>query len=188
MSDMQKKEETKPVSGKVIRRKKRKSSGMADSFDTAWQYALENVIIPATKDLVSATISNVTDTILYGRDGVRPARSSRGVGVSRSNTRTNYQHVSSRVNTPKPTREVRATNSIDDIFFETRQDADEVLNHLFHQIDTYDVATVSDLYSKVGITPKFTDEKWGWVDLRGSTVSRTRNGFRIELPDPEYVG
>lgn len=187
MSDKHKKEETKPVSGKVIRRKKRKSSGMADSFDTAWQYALENVIIPATKDLVSATISNVTDTILYGRDGARP-RSSRNGVVSSPSTRTNYQKVSSRFNEPRQVREVRSNGGIDEIFFETRQDADAVLNHLFRQLDTYEVATVSDLYSKVGITPKFTDEKWGWVDLQGSTVNRTRNGFQLDLPDPKYVG
>jgi hypothetical protein len=48
----------------------------------------------------------------------------------------------------------------------------------------YGQASISDLYELVGITANFTDNKWGWTDLRSSSVSRARDGYLLNLPRP----
>ena len=70
----------------------------------------------------------------------------------------------------------------DDIILENRADAEKVLDQLFDLIDNYGQAAVSDLYDIVGMTPNFTDHKYGWTDLRKASVGRCRHGYSINLP------
>ena len=69
-----------------------------------------------------------------------------------------------------------------DLIFESRGEAEEVLTNLLDLIADYGVASVADLYDLVGITGPFTDNKYGWTDLRTASVSRTREGYIINLP------
>lgn len=70
----------------------------------------------------------------------------------------------------------------DNIVFKKREDAEKVLDQLFNLIDDYGQVTVSDLYYLVGMTPNFTDYKYGWTDLRKASIGRVRNGYSINLP------
>ena len=68
---------------------------------------------------------------------------------------------------------------------ETRVEAEEVLDRLFDWIERYEQVAVAELYEMVGISGNFTDQKWGWTDLRGATVSRVGRGYLLNLPRPE---
>ena len=46
---------------------------------------------------------------------------------------------------------------------------------------------MSDLYELLGIPGKYTDDNWGWTDIRGAQVRRIRNGYMLDIPDPEYL-
>jgi hypothetical protein len=70
----------------------------------------------------------------------------------------------------------------DEIVFQTREDADRVLAALKDLLVKYGRATFSDFYDLVGITPKFTDTKWGWVDLGYANVRQTAGGYKVVLP------
>jgi len=53
----------------------------------------------------------------------------------------------------------------------------------------YENVSVADLYELTGVQSAHTDQKWGWVDLRGSNVERTRQGgYVIALPEPVPLG
>jgi hypothetical protein len=67
----------------------------------------------------------------------------------------------------------------------TRVEAEEVIDRLFDVVSRYETATVADLYEMVGVTGNYTDDKWGWTDLRGASVQRVRNGYLLDLPRPE---
>lgn len=82
-------------------------------------------------------------------------------------------------------RRGRSTHDFDEIILATRVEAEEVVDRLFDLVGRYESASVSDLYSLVGISGNFTDEKWGWTDLRGAGVERVRNGYLLDLPRPE---
>ena len=81
----------------------------------------------------------------------------------------------------------RSSHTFDEIILETRAEAEEVMDRLFDLIARYEQVTVSDLYSLVGATAKYTDENWGWTDLRGSKVERIRNGYLLDLPRTEFL-
>jgi hypothetical protein len=79
----------------------------------------------------------------------------------------------------------RAAHDFDEIILDSIGEANEVLENLIELISKFEQATVADLYDLTGIDPTHTDYKWGWKDLRGARVSRVRNGYLLDLPQPE---
>ena len=50
-------------------------------------------------------------------------------------------------------------------------------------IATYGVVRVADFYELVGVTGNYTDNKYGWTDIRNASVVRARDGgYIIKLP------
>ena len=70
----------------------------------------------------------------------------------------------------------------DDIILETRGEAEEVLSRMDELVETYNMVSVADLCDLVGATCKWTDNKYGWTDIRSAHVIRTRDGYMIKLP------
>lgn len=182
----------KVVSGGVVRRKKPLSKKFADIFigesaKSVWRYIAFDVLVPAAKDMVYDAFSQGLDRTLFGdtrhRHGSSRSHSS-GSYISYNRFGSNpYQRA------PEPRREMsrrgRATHDFDEIILETRVEAEEVINRLFDLISQYETATVADLYEMLGQSGNFTDEKWGWVDIRGAGVTRVRGGYLLDLPRPE---
>jgi hypothetical protein len=76
-------------------------------------------------------------------------------------------------------------HAFDEIVISSRQEAEEVLDRMYDLISRYDAATVADLYELTGLEGTHADQKWGWEDLRGSSVGRVRGGgYLLELPEP----
>lgn len=83
-------------------------------------------------------------------------------------------------------RRARANFDFDEIILPTRVEADQVLERMFDLLDKYEIVTVADLYDLVGVDSNYTDEKYGWEDLRGADVDRlSRGGYLLDLPRPE---
>ena len=80
---------------------------------------------------------------------------------------------------------VPAKHDFDEIVLDQRAEAEEVIDRLYDVVSRYESATVADLYDLVGLPSTHTDHKWGWTDLRGAGVSRIRDGYLLDLPDPE---
>ena len=111
-------------------------------------------------------------------------------------TKPSYTSYGSYYNTardrePKHSREIsrvgRARHDFDEIVLETRGEAEAVLVHLIDLTIDYGMASVADLYDLVGINSSFTDNKYGWTDLRQASVSRVRNGYLLNLPRTQIL-
>ena len=63
----------------------------------------------------------------------------------------------------------------------------DTVDKLKDLIEMYEVASVGDLYSLLGITANHVDENWGWHDLSASAIVRSRDGFFLDLPKPENI-
>lgn len=182
----------KVVVGKVTRRKKPLGKRFSETFvggdaQTVWTYVLNDVMVPAAKDMVADAVSQGIEKMLFGESRGR----SRGATVAGA-AYTSYNRISTQAKAAAgPRRDIshkaRANHDFDEIILDTRAEAQEVLDQLFTLISDYDVATVADLYEMVGQTGTFTDEKWGWVDMRGAGVSRIKGGYLLNLPRPEYI-
>ena len=81
----------------------------------------------------------------------------------------------------------RATHDFGEIIFDTRGDAEIVLERMSDLISDYGMATVSDLYDFCGMTGEYTDDRWGWTSSRAFVVVRTRGGYILDLPKPSPI-
>lgn len=70
----------------------------------------------------------------------------------------------------------------DDIILESRVEAEDVISRMKEIIETYGFVRVTDLYDLVGITGDYTDNKYGWTNIRGAEPVRVRDGYMLKLP------
>lgn len=179
----QKRVSQKVVSGVAKTKKKSEVRKMADNFfsediSRVKDYVLKDVLVPAIKDTISEMIKSGVDMMFFGE-------SRHGKKSSTPASRISYTGFYNSGNSPKPTRAQnlsRSTYSYDDILFDNRGDAEAVLDQLCLLIDSYNWATVGDLYDLAGITGDYTSRNYGWMDLHTAKVVKVRGGYVIDLP------
>lgn len=173
----------KIIAGTVKSKKKNEIQKFADVFisedvTNVKSYILLDVLVPAIKKAISDIVTNGIDMILYGgsnrtksnsaaskvsyRNYYEKGNDQRGYGSSNGRTKTGYNY--------------------DDIILDNRGEAEDVLSRMDELISTYGVVSVADLYDLVGVTGNYTDNKYGWTDIRSAQVVRVRDGYLIKLP------
>lgn len=75
-------------------------------------------------------------------------------------------------------------SDIDNVWFESRVDAQRVMDEINAVISQYDILTVNGFYDLVGQTASINQngEKFGWSDLRNAYITASRGGWVIHLP------
>jgi hypothetical protein len=185
-----------------VRRKKSLGKKFSETFlrgdaRTVVTDVLQEVIIPAAKDLIADAITQGLERLIFGESRSRSRSSRPPFNGPYSRPATNYNNRyagSSSTNyrpditspSPRSTR-THSSHNFDDIVLSTRVEAEEVVDQLFALLGKYEIATVADLYELVGITGEYTDEKWGWIDLQGTNFTRVREGYLLNLPKPEPI-
>ena len=80
------------------------------------------------------------------------------------------------------TTRTRTGYDYDDIILESYGEAEDVLERMDELIATYQLVSVADFYDLVGVSGNYTDNKYGWTDIRNASVMRVRDGYMIKLP------
>ncbi|MBQ3691939.1 MAG: hypothetical protein II931_01255, partial [Clostridia bacterium] len=169
----------KIVTGSVRSKKKNELNKLADVFiaediSNVKSYILQDIIIPAIKTAISDVVTNGIDMILYGETGKTKKSTSSRVSYrdyySSNDRKSSYSSAS------------RRSYSYDDIILDNRAEAEEVLVRMDELIEAYGVASVGDLYDLVGLTGDYTDNKYGWTNLRSAQAVRVRDGYLLKLP------
>lgn len=183
----------KVTSSEVIRRKKPLGKRFMETFiggdaKGVAGYIVMDVLLPAAKDTIADAVSQAIERMLFGE--VRSASRRAGARPGGSSGYTSYNRFSNapanRREDPRAmSRQARAKHDFDEIILATRVEAEEVIDRLFDLLSRYDQATVSDLYDLLGLSAQYTDEKWGWTDIRGIGIVRVRNGYLLDIPKPE---
>lgn len=189
------KEVARVATGKVIRRKRPLHKRFLDAFRPEdnkgfIEYVLLDMLVPGIKDTIAdAGIASIENALGSGGHSRSRGRSRGGGG---SGGYTSYNRMSSsrgsgrRDDDRRPAkRESRGPSDHQELVFETRVEANEVLDQMFEMVSKYEVVTMRDLLSLAGEPHSFTDEDWGWLDLRGSSVHRVNGGYLLDLPRPE---
>lgn len=165
------------------------STFMGDDAKGVWHYVAWDVLIPAAKDTLSEAVSQGVERLLFGEARGR-SRGRRGLNSSSGGSYISYDRYSNgALGSRGParreiTRQARSAHDFDELVFEARVDADAVLEGLYTILEQYDQVTVSDLYELANVSANFTDQKWGWTDLRGTGVSRRGGNYYLDLPRP----
>lgn len=168
--------------GKVQTRKETKLGNLINKFivsdlRTVSEYVVKDILIPSAKRTLGEMLNNGIDMMLYGE--VKPKR--RSTSSSRVSYASYYDRDDRTIR--RDSNIGRARTSSHDVLLETRIEAEEVLNTLDDLIDQYGVVSVADLYDLVGLTStNYTDNKYGWTDLRHAEVRRDRDGYLLRMP------
>lgn len=175
----------KVVTGNVTEKKKSELQKFGDAFiaedaKNVKSYLITDVVLPALKDLLVDFFTKGIRMAVYGDGG----RGGRDDGIRAS--RVSYSSISSprSQNARRDRNPVRDSNmaNYNQVYFDNRGDAEEVLDTMRDCIDQYQFVTVAAFYDFAGIESKHTDENYGWTNLASAKVIRARDGYKIDFP------
>ena len=177
---------------RIVRKKTFLDSLLNGTLKVVGSYILFDIIIPATKNMISDMINNGSDMILFGepksrrrdRDRVSPRVSyTEYYGRDRDRDRgrlDDRERRDSRIYG-------RSRFDSDDILLPSREEAEEVIQSMFEVYDQYNAVTVAEFLELVGLPDEYTDQNYGWTNLRDIQTRRVRDGYIIDLPVPKVL-
>lgn len=188
-------EHLEPVVDTVIIKKRSFGRRVKDTIHdmdikTVSKYVVAGVILPGLKSIVFDAGIDALRRTLYRDSPSSPGR--QFFGGSNHGTKFNYQTPISRSPSvtskyapalepgPRQSRFLR-----DDIFLSTLEDAELVLGRMVDILEMADVVTVRDLHELIGREASFVDDSWGWASLSGAQIVSTREGYYLDLPQPQ---
>lgn len=179
-----KKKVEKVIQGSVVRKKKSalrkaKDEIIKTDLGTAMRYVCSEILIPASKELVYNMIAGGTEMAFWGESRGRRSRSRDDRG------RVSYERMYDRdrdYDRDRSSSRSRGRRDFDDIIFDTKGEAETVLCNMVDLIEDYGQVTVHDFFDLVGEDCDYTEDKYGWTNLRTAYVERGRGGWYINLP------
>lgn len=178
-----KKKVEKVVNGTV---KAKKKSGihkaanafLAEDVDSVTNYVWKDVLVPTIKDTFVKIVKTTIEMLVYGDE---PSKHSTSASRVSYGSYYNGSRSSERRSRTIPIFEY------DDIIFDSRGDAEEVLISMCDMIDEFDLVSVGDLYDLAGITAPYTANSYGWEDLRNARAVRVQDGWMLKLPKAKLL-
>lgn len=174
----------KVVSGTAKIRKRSGAQKLTDIFvpgdvENVKHYILTDVIVPAVKKAIVDVVSDGVNMLMYGESGSHKSNSVaskvsyRSFYDQKSNNRERYSSI-----------QTRTGYSYDNIVLESRGEAEDVLTRMDELLATYGMVSVADMYDLCGVTPQYTDNNYGWTNIRNAQIVRIRDGYVIKMPKP----
>ena len=182
----EKKKVDKVISGTAKVKKKSEFRKFVDNFITddvssVKDYWIKDVLVPNIVDTIEDIVVGGIRTLLRGDSGRRDSRSSRSYG---SPSYVNYSRFSDRRDDRRNNdNQTRRGSGYDDVVVNSRADAEAVIEQMDGIIDTYGMVSVADLYDLVGMSSNYTDNNYGWTNIRNAEPVRLRDGgWMIKMP------
>lgn len=182
-----KEKELKPVTQMVSKpgTRKKKPFGekvkeiiFGEDIEDVKEYVFFSIIVPAVKDTVLDILND-----LLGRDGIRNRKYSGGTLSSISGTRV--------ISYDKPKiGKVKVSGgkiSFDQVVIQDRKEANDILEFMINRVTDFGLVSVADLYIAAGMRSTSTDNNYGWVDCSGWRITRVREGWLLDMPEPVNI-
>ena len=142
---------------------------------------LWDVIIPTVKNLISDTVTRGIESMLYGGDSRPRSRNS-------YSDYSGYSRPKGSRDRPAERRSARqAEPERNEIIFDSRSDANDVIDRMSDLIDQYGQASLADLNALIGASSNFIDDNWGWTDMSSFNVRQVRDGFMLTHDEPQSL-
>lgn len=171
-----------PVTSNVVVKKQSEISKVgkklfAEDAKSVGSHVLDNVVIPSIQKIISDCVKNAIDWLIYGVKGT----SSNSSGIRNVSYASYYDKNRSQSSNPQPVNRP-SVYAINDVIFNERGDAEEVLLRLKELVDRYGMASVGEFYEHINQKSDYTSQKYGWRDLSSAAVIRRGNGYSIQFP------
>lgn len=172
-----------PQRAKASRWTRFKDAFIATSPKDVKKFVIKEVVIPGIIDIISDTLHRGVDMFLYGESR---SSSRRGRGIYSS--RPSYEEYYSKKNGNGRITTKSATGyHLDDMIFDSRNDADDKFEQLAELLAENEVVSVYEYYDICEQSADQTDWNYGWTSLEGSSILRDRNGWRLHMPKPSRI-
>lgn len=174
----EKKKIEKVTTGKVKIKKKtglQKMAGamFAEDAEKVKSYILMDILLPTIADGITDVLKKSIDAI-FGRKS-----SGSGSRSSKISYRNYYDNPDSRGTSTK----ARSVYDYDDIIFDSRGEAEEVLDRMDELVELYGNVSVAEFYDLAGISSEYTSQKYGWTNIHTAKIVRVSgDGYMIKLP------
>jgi hypothetical protein len=177
--------------GHVVQKKKSlgakfKETFLAVDLKDVFAHIVTDVIAPTIKETLEDIIRSSTSMLLWpegsrGRSGRRGDR--RVVPYDRyyddrGRSRNGDDRDPAR---PKP------QNQVEDLVFDRKPDAEDVLDSMIDRIAEYNVVSVRDLYAFAGMPRNYAQDTYGWFNLEDAEILHVREGWMLKLPRPVKI-
>lgn len=183
------------ISGKIIQKKQPLHKKFVNTFFSgsakgARDFVILNVLIPSAQKMLYEAFTGGAarmiwhDPIAGGFPQGRPQQPTSFTNYATRFTVSGTGQSAPEVVSPQ----ARATHNFNDVILEDRLSADRVLNGMFDLLNEYESVSVADFYSLLGVTAQYTDQAYGWTDLRGSDIRLVPQGYMLILPKPKPLG
>lgn len=148
------------------------------------EHLVVDVAIPAAKNAITDMVTQGIQQLLYGE--VDRRRPTAGYTSYSSSSRSSYRSSNYRPRERDREPRQQKPTSVDDLVFDTRGEAVDVIEYIAETIEQYGQVSVADLMSSVGIQPRYTDERWGWTTTDAFELRQIREGWLVsaDRPDP----
>lgn len=172
------KEERKESLSKVVKTKARRRKGgglkkianiiLAEDIEDAKIQLVSDVIIPAIRQALHDIFDRGSNLMFLGfenRNGKSKASKVSYRDYYESDRKPAERYVSR-----------SKTLEYNDVIFDSKSEAEEVLFGMDELIEVYGSASVADYYEFVGITGDYSAHDYGWTDIRNAHIDRVRDG------------
>ncbi len=149
---------------------------VGDDSKNVFSYLWNDILVPAAKNMLFDMIRDGAEMRIFGE--VR----NHGVRNRQTGTYVSYDQISRDRDRREPRSHERRVSKPDEVLIEDRAEAEEVLSRMYDYWETYGIVSLAEYYDLVGVAGDFTDNKWGWDNLKGSRILRVRDGYIVDLP------
>lgn len=183
----------KPAGVRTVKREKSMSRRIGEAFistdrGSIKEHVIFDVVIPAIKSAVVDVISDGVNMLLYGEKKGKKAKDGRtayGSFWASSVTEERRRESSSTTQKSSMGRYLEAA-------WESKEEANDVLDCLIEIKESYPAVTVADFFSLINDPDNFPIEsihsKWGWKTLAGVEVVKVSGGlWGLSLPRPVHL-
>lgn len=184
------KEGASPEKKVIAKAKVQKKSAIKEALRTFFaqdlpeiaEHLVIDVAIPAAKNAITDMVTQGIQQLLYGEVDPRRRNTS---GYTSYSSHSRSDRSLGYYETRRTERRQSKPTNVEDLVFDTRGDAVDVIEFIAEQIEAYGQVSVADLMSSVGIQPRYTDERWGWTTIDAFEIRQIREGWLVSADRPE---
>jgi len=178
----------KVIQGSAVKKKRSLGRRFFDIFidenvGDVKSYLIYDVLVPAVKENIAELINSAVSMLFFGEASRRVVRRQGGNGTGSKVNYGGFFNGNGQRTERLPHGRSRIAHDFEDIAFESRGEAEMVLDGMMEILNEYKQVSVADFYDLAGVSTEFTDNKYGWTDLRGCRVTGSPSrGYVIQLP------
>ena len=139
-------------------------------------------LVPMVKNGLWSIFNSAISIALWGEDRSRGSSGGYSGSTAQRNSYDRYYSGSQSGRPGNPNPPMR--RSLQNIDFECRGDADDILNQMYNALRDYKQVTVGDLWDLMGVSNEPTDYNYGWYMLDQAYIKGIPGGYRLVLPKP----